>query len=52
MTIAKKYLDILVEREPQLLKEPLKTATFTKKDISEIEIGLGFPYPHNIKNFY
>lgn len=51
MTIAKKYLDILAEREPQLLKEPLKTATFTKKDISEIEIGLGYSLPAQYQEF-
>ncbi|MCI8430954.1 MAG: hypothetical protein HFI16_12000 [Lachnospiraceae bacterium] len=36
---AKKYLEILREREPQLWKEPLKESGFTEKDLSDIEKG-------------
>ena len=42
MTTAKKYLEILREREPQLWKEPLKESGFTEKDLSDIEKGLGY----------
>ena len=41
MTTARKYLDILKEREPQLWKEPLKESNFTERDQSDIEKGLG-----------
>ena len=40
MTAAKKYLEILREREPQLWKEPLKESGFTEKDLPDIEKDL------------
>ncbi len=51
MTTAKKYLDILKEREPQLFKEPLKESAFTDKDLLEIEKGLGYSLPEPYREF-
>lgn len=52
MTTAKKYLDILKEREPQLWKEPLKESGFTDRDLAEIEKGLGYSLPVPYREFY
>ena len=51
MTAAKKYLDILMEREPQLWKEPLKESAFTEQDVMEIEKGLGYALPVPYREF-
>ena len=51
MTTAKKYLEILREREPQLWKEPLKESGFTEKDLSDIEKGLGYKLPVPYREF-
>ena len=51
MTTAKKYLEILREREPQLWKEPLKESGFTEKDLSDIEKGLGYKLPAPYREF-
>lgn len=51
MIIAKRYLEILKEREPQLWKEPLKESNFTEKDLSEIEKGLGYSLPLPYREF-
>lgn len=51
MTLAKKYLDILKEREPQLWKKPLEESTFTEHDLSEIETGLGYSLPVPYREF-
>ena len=45
MTAAKKYLETLREREPQLWEEPLKESVLTESDLSEIEKGLGYKLP-------
>ena len=45
MTTAKKYLGILREREPQLWKESSKESSFTEKDLSDIEKGIGYELP-------
>lgn len=36
MTTAKKYLEILREREPQLWEEPLKESVLTESDVSGV----------------
>ena len=51
MTTAKKYLEILREREPQLWKEPLKESGFTEKDLSDIEKGIGYELPVPYREF-
>ena len=51
MTTAKKYLEILREREPQLWKELLKESGFTEKDLSDIEKGLGYKLPAPYREF-
>ena len=51
MTTAKKYLDILKEREPQLWKEPLKESNLTERDLSDIEKGLGYELPVPYREF-
>lgn len=51
MTAAKKYLEILRERELQLWKEPLKEPCFTEKDLSDIEKGLGYKLPAPYREF-
>lgn len=51
MTTAKRYLDILKEREPQLWKEPLEESNFTEKDLSKIEKGLGYSLPTSYREF-
>lgn len=51
MTTAKKYLDILKEREPQLWKEPLKESGFTDRDLAEIEKVLGYSLPVPYREF-
>ena len=48
---AKKYLEILREREPQLWKEPLKESSFTEKDLSDIEKGIGYELPVPYREF-
>jgi hypothetical protein len=35
MTTAKKYLEILREREPQLWEEPLKESVLTESDLTQ-----------------
>lgn len=54
MTTAKKYLERLKEREPQIWKEPLEESALTEQDLSEIEKGLGYnlpvPYREFLKN--
>ena len=37
MTMAKKYLDVLREREPQLWKKSLEESTFVEQDLLDIE---------------
>lgn len=51
MTTAKKYLEILREREPQLWEEPLKESVLTESDLSEIEKGLGYKLPVPYREF-
>ncbi len=51
MTTAKKYLEILREREPQLWKEPLKESGLAEKDLSDIEKGLGYKLPAPYREF-
>lgn len=51
MTIAKKYLNLLKEREPQLWKAPLEDSAFTEQDLAEIEKGLGYTLPVPYREF-
>lgn len=51
MTAAKRYLEILKEREPQLWKGPLKDSAFTEKDLMDIEAGLGYALPAPYREF-
>ncbi len=51
MMTARKYLDILKEREPQLWKESSKESSFTEKDLSDIEKGLGYKLPAPYRAF-
>ena len=51
MTAAKKYLETLREREPQLWEEPLKESVLTESDLSEIEKGLGYKLPAPYREF-
>ena len=45
MTAAKKYLNILKEREPERWQGPLTESALTEQDLSEIEKGLGYTLP-------
>lgn len=51
MTTAKKYLNLLKEREPQLWKEPMEESTFTEQDLLIIEKGLGYSLPIPYREF-
>lgn len=51
MTAAKKYLETLRKREPQLWEEPLKESVLTESDLSEIEKGLGYKLPALYREF-
>lgn len=51
MTTAKKYLERLKEREPQIWKEPLEESALTEQDLSEIEKGLGYNLPVPYREF-
>lgn len=51
MTVAKQYLDILKEREPQLWREPLENSSLTEQDLADIEAGLGYALPAPYRDF-
>lgn len=51
MSTARKYLDLLKEREPELWKEPLETSKFTEQDLLEIEKGIGYSLPQSYCDF-
>ena len=51
MTTARKYLNILKEREPQRWKEPLTESALTEQDLSVIEEGLGYTLPVPYREF-
>ena len=51
MTMAKKYLDVLREREPQLWKKSLEESTFVEQDLLDIEEGLGYSLPIPYREF-
>lgn len=51
MTMAKKYLDVLREREPRLWKKPLEESTFVEQDLLDIEEGLGYSLPIPYREF-
>ena len=51
MTTARKYLNILKEREPQRWKEPLAESALTEQDLSVIEDGLGYTLPVPYREF-
>jgi len=51
MSLAKKYLDILRKREPQLWKKPWEKSALTQQDLSEIEAGLGYSLPMPYREF-
>ena len=51
MTAAKKYLNILKEREPERWQGPLTESALTEQDLSEIEKGLGYTLPIPYREF-
>ena len=51
MTAAKKYLNILKEREPERWQGPLTESALTEQDLSEIEKGLGYTLPIPYRDF-